>query len=95
MSTWQVQSAKQRLSEVLRAAEAGEPQFITRHGETVAVIIDYADFRATHEAPPAKPSLLDFLLEGPRFDDIDEVLPPRTPEGDRPLNLDLDDRSDE
>lgn len=40
MATWQVQSAKQRFSEVIRAAEAGEPQHITRHGERVAVIID-------------------------------------------------------
>jgi len=82
MTTWQVQAAKQRLSEVLRAAERGEPQFITRHGEPVAVIIDIADYRATHEPPP---SLADFLLSGPVVDDLD--LPERVAESDRPLDL--------
>lgn len=38
MAAWQVQSAKQWFSEVIRAAEAGERQHITRHGERVAVI---------------------------------------------------------
>ncbi|HET9256002.1 MAG TPA: type II toxin-antitoxin system Phd/YefM family antitoxin [Pseudonocardiaceae bacterium] len=43
--SWQVQDAKQRFSEVLRAAEQGGPQIITRHGEEVAVIIDIAEYR--------------------------------------------------
>lgn len=81
MTTWQVQTAKQRLSEVLRAAELGEPQFITRHGEPVAVIIDIADYRATHEQ---KPTLVDFLLEGPAFD---IELPDRAVEADRSIGL--------
>jgi prevent-host-death family protein len=42
---WQVQEAKQRFSEVLRAAEEGEPQIVTKHGEEVAVIIDIAEYR--------------------------------------------------
>jgi prevent-host-death family protein len=41
---WQVQEAKQRFSEVLRAAE-GEPQIVTKHGEEVAVVIDIAEYR--------------------------------------------------
>lgn len=41
---WQVQEAKQRFSEVLRAAESGEPQIVTRHGMEVAVLIDIADY---------------------------------------------------
>lgn len=49
MTTWQVQTAKQRFSEVLRAVEKGEPQFITRRGETVAVIVDIEDYRRTHD----------------------------------------------
>ncbi len=35
---WQVQEAKQRFSEVLRAVERDGPQTITRHGEEVAVV---------------------------------------------------------
>ena len=41
---WQVQEAKQRFSEVLRAAESGEPQIVTRHGMEVAVLIDIAEY---------------------------------------------------
>ncbi|MFD3509405.1 type II toxin-antitoxin system Phd/YefM family antitoxin [Nocardia sp. NPDC058666] len=42
---WQVQEAKQRFSEVLRAVEAEGPQTITRHGDEVAVVIDIAEYR--------------------------------------------------
>lgn len=42
---WQVQEAKQRFSEVLRAVERDGPQTITRHGEEVAVVIDIAEYR--------------------------------------------------
>ncbi|MGW4841763.1 type II toxin-antitoxin system Phd/YefM family antitoxin [Nocardia brasiliensis] len=41
---WQVQEAKQRFSEVLRAAET-EPQTITRHGDAVAVVVDINEYR--------------------------------------------------
>lgn len=41
---WQVQEAKQRFSEVLRAAESA-PQTITRHGDAVAVVIDINEYR--------------------------------------------------
>lgn len=43
--SWQVQEAKQRFSEVLRAVEQGGPQVITRHGKEIAVIIDMAEYR--------------------------------------------------
>lgn len=42
---WQVQEAKQRFSEVLRAATAGKPQFVTKHGQEVAVLLDIAEYR--------------------------------------------------
>jgi len=42
---WQVQQAKQCFSEVLRAAAAGEPQIVTRHGQEVAVVLDIAEYR--------------------------------------------------
>ncbi|WP_245192951.1 type II toxin-antitoxin system Phd/YefM family antitoxin [Amycolatopsis alba] len=44
-ATWQVQDAKQRLSELLRRAVAEGPQFVTKHGEEVAVVLDIADYR--------------------------------------------------
>jgi prevent-host-death family protein len=42
---WQIQEAKQRFSEMLRAALGGEPQVVTRHGEEVAVLLDIAHYR--------------------------------------------------
>jgi prevent-host-death family protein len=43
--SWQVQEAKQRFSEVLRAVERDGPQTITRHGAEVAVVIDINEYR--------------------------------------------------
>ena len=42
---WQVQEAKQRFSELLRSVEAEGPQFVTRHGEEVAVVVSIAEYR--------------------------------------------------
>ena len=65
---WQVQEAKQRLSEVLRAAEDGQPQVITRRGADVAVVIDIASYR---RLAGIEVSLADYLRHGPVFDDLD------------------------
>lgn len=65
--SWQVQEAKQRLSELLRAAE-DEPQVITRHGEDVAVVIDIARWR---RLTGVEVELVDYLLHGPTTDELD------------------------
>jgi prevent-host-death family protein len=41
---WQVQEAKQRFGEVLKAAES-EPQIVTDHGEEIAVVVDIEEYR--------------------------------------------------
>ena len=41
---WQVQEAKQRFSELLRAAHADGPQVVTRHGEEMAAVVDITDW---------------------------------------------------
>lgn len=79
MTTWQLQSAKQRFSEVIRAAETGEPQFITRHGEPVAVVIDISEYRAAHGGP--RPAFKAFLTSGAPWDDLE--LPARELDPDR------------
>lgn len=43
--SWQIQEAKQRFSEVLRAVQKEGAQTITRHGEEVAVLVDIAEYR--------------------------------------------------
>lgn len=90
-STWQVQTAKQRFSEVLRAAEAGEPQFITKHGRPVAVIVDIDDYRKTHAG---RRSFSEYLLAASSLVGLehDLELPPRTIDPDRTVGL-FDDKS--
>ena len=41
---WQLQEAKQRLSEVVRQALENGPQVVTRHGRETVVVISLAQF---------------------------------------------------
>ncbi|MFI9561707.1 type II toxin-antitoxin system Phd/YefM family antitoxin [Nonomuraea endophytica] len=66
MSSWQLQEAKQRFSEVVRRAHDEGPQIVTRHGEDVAVIIDMAEYR---RLKGQEPDFKKFLLDGPDWDD--------------------------
>jgi prevent-host-death family protein len=71
---WQVQEAKQRFSEVLRAAKAGEPQIVTKHGEEVAVVIDIAEYRRLRGEAVG---FMDFLRAEPLVDAEVDVVRPR------------------
>ena len=42
---WQLQEAKQRFSELIRAVQTDGPQFVTKHGQQVAVVLDIVDYR--------------------------------------------------
>ncbi len=42
---WQLQDAKQRFSELIRSVRSDGPQFVTRHGRPVAVVIDIEEYR--------------------------------------------------
>ncbi len=66
---WQIQEAKQRFSEVIRAVTREGPQVITRHGEDVAVIVDIAEYR---RLTGSGRELTRILLGGPRLGD-DEI----------------------
>ncbi len=69
---WQIQDAKQRFSEMIRAVMHDGPQVITRHGEEVAVVVDIAEYRRL-----TRPTvdLTGLLLGGPSLsDDAVEVL---------------------
>ena len=82
---WQVQEAKQRFSELLRATQAGEPQIITKHGEAVAVVIDYAQYEALNGV---KVSFVDFLTKGePVFPDDFVIHRDREPAREIDLSL--------
>lgn len=63
---WQIQDAKQRFSEMIRAVANEGPQVITRHGEDVAVVVDIGEYRRLTR--PAM-DLAGILLGGPKFDE--------------------------
>ncbi len=81
---WQLQEAKQRFSELIRSAEAGGPQFVTRHGQEVAVVIDIAEYRRLRgELQDFK----EFLRSGP---DLDLLEIDRSPRPARVVDLGVD-----
>lgn len=70
-SVWQLQDAKNRFSELVRRAEGGEPQAVTRHGQVVAYVVGAADWEAL--ARPRR-TVVDWLLSCPRAESQDEEL---------------------
>ena len=62
---WQIQEAKQRFSEMIRAVTSEGPQVITRHGESVAVVLDIAEYRRLTRPVV---DLAGILLGGPKLD---------------------------
>jgi prevent-host-death family protein len=86
---WQIQDAKQRFSEMIRAVKHEGPQVITRHGEEVAVVVDIAEYRRL-----TRPSvdLAGLLLGGPKLDDaavavLGEVEAERKSDFGRPVDF--------
>ncbi|MCC7359025.1 MAG: type II toxin-antitoxin system Phd/YefM family antitoxin [Anaerolineales bacterium] len=62
MTSWQLQDAKNKLSELIDRAQKEGPQVITRHGVEVAVVMPYAGYKKL-TAPRQR--LGDFLLASP------------------------------
>ena len=59
---WQLQEAKNRLSEVVRRARSEGPQVITLHGSAAAVVISAKDFGKMSRL---KGKLIDFFRSSP------------------------------
>lgn len=68
MQTWQMQEAKARMSEVVKRAQ-DQPQEITLHGKSVAVVISRETFDRLSQS---QGSLVDFMRRSPLYeaDDI-------------------------
>ena len=47
---WQLQEAKNKFSEVVARAEAGEVQIVTKHGVATAVVLSYAAYKTLSES---------------------------------------------
>jgi prevent-host-death family protein len=63
-STWQVQEAKNKFSQVLDQAE-NEPQVITRHGRKAGVLMSYAEYRRRINS---KRTIRDLYAGVPKFE---------------------------
>jgi prevent-host-death family protein len=86
---WQVQEAKQKFSELLRKARRDGPQFVTRHGEEVAVVIDIEEFRRLHAPRDVDEPLLHGLKSDELADLLDQIVADR--KTGLPRDIDLDD----
>jgi antitoxin Phd len=62
MTTWQIQEAKNKLSELIDRAMAEGPQVITRHGVEVVVVMPFKGYKKLTER---KQRLGDFLMSSP------------------------------
>ena len=62
MSVWQLQEAKNKLSQVVDEALHVGPQVITRHGAEVVVVLSVADYR---RLGAARPKLSEFFGSSP------------------------------
>lgn len=69
---WQLQDAKQRFSELIRSVQVDGPQFVTRHGEEVAVVIDIAEYRRLRGGVP---DFKAFLRSAPDLDVLEIARP--------------------
>ena len=69
MTSWQVQDAKARFSELLDATIKDGPQVVTRRGVETAVLVPIQEWRRLQSS--ARPSLKELLLApGPRFENL-------------------------
>jgi prevent-host-death family protein len=74
---WQVQTAKQRFSELVERAVSEGPQIVTKHGQETVVVLDIAEYRRLLGVPM---SFREFLLSIPKGDELEIVRsqdPPR------------------
>src|SRR4029077_203256 len=86
---WQIQDAKQRFSEMIRAVAHDGTQIIPRHGEEVAVVVDIAEYRRLTR--PAV-DLTGLLLGGPTLsgdaaEELAEVEAERKADFGRPIDM--------
>jgi len=66
MRKWQMQEAKAKFAEVVKRAASEGPQLVTHRGADTAVVLSVEEYRRLNAA---RPSLVEFLLSGPKWDD--------------------------
>jgi prevent-host-death family protein len=86
---WQIQDAKQRFSEMIRAVTSQGPQVITRHGQDVAIVIEIGEYHRLTRQPV---DLASILLGGQKLDEstasvFEEVAAERAADFGRTVDL--------
>jgi prevent-host-death family protein len=61
-AVWQIQDAKNKLSEVITRALTQGPQVITKHGEKTVVVVSYAEYEKLRKS---QGKLSDFFRASP------------------------------
>lgn len=68
---WTLHDAKNRFSAVVKAAQDGKPQLVTKHGVSAAVVVSVKEYQAFVSATHREqPSFGEYLLSIPQ-DDIE------------------------
>ena len=83
MTDWPLQDAKNRLSAVVDAALAGDPQCVTRRGKPAVVVLAVDEYERLRRIEQANaPTLAELLLQMPQDGQEFErlTLPVRTPD---------------
>jgi prevent-host-death family protein len=62
MTSWQLQDAKARFSQVVKSAVNDGPQEITVHGKPAAIVLSADDYA---RLAGGKPSFVDFVRQSP------------------------------
>lgn len=78
---WQLQSAKQRFSEVVERARREGPQLVTKHGRDAVVVLSVEEYEKLRAG---QPSLIEFLRSAP---DLDALELDRAPDRGRDIDL--------
>ena len=68
MTTWQLQDAKSRFSEVVDLSLRQGPQWVTRRGREAVVVVSAQEYRQLRGQPH---SLIDTLLQAPRGEPLE------------------------
>ncbi len=82
MQKWQMQQAKARMSELIKLAQH-QPQDITLHGKSVAVVLSRAAYDSLARQ---QPSLVEFMKSSPLWD-ADDIHFEREPGQTREIAL--------
>ncbi len=64
---WQLQAAKQHLSELVERARGEGPQVVTKHGKAAVVVVSVEEYQRLR----GRPNLVEFIRQAPSFDLLD------------------------